>query len=677
MKHGSVLLAFAALLMALASCKKDFLEQKRDLSGTNEEVFRDSSMAQAYIDYVYYMMLPGNNSQSMIWNLAVGGTQFTQTTDELAGETNWNREWASVLNTNAHALGYFGTNMTASVGNNTWTRIKQINVFLNEVDKHQGLSAANKNRLKGQMYFWRGWQYFDLVRLYGGVPLVLQPQDPINAAANEGLRVPRSTTSASIDQICRDLDSAKALLPGKWPNTMDWGRITSGAAAAMKGRVLLTWASPQFNPNDDHARWQKAYDANLEAKTLLEASGFGLFQTGGTANGTAWGNMWFTEVNNPEAVIVYGFNNAVSDQTRKWNGWENAVRPRDIQGGGSISPTKQLVDAFPMKDGKMPGQSEYTYNQNKFYKDRDPRFYKTFAYNGALWPYSQNPNYRIWTYRWYPNASATLPTATTEIAGANASGIYLNKATATSASNTHAQGNNFSLSGTDYMEMRFAEVLLNLAESAIGADRLAEGIELIKQVRERAGVENKDGSYGLSGINGRDPLFAAVLRERQIELAYEGKRFWDLRRWMLFNNDFGTAARLGMETLDGKRRTGYFIYVKRADGTRYNSSTAAANGGDPLKRWGTNAANAAPVINRDSTVANFDAYLDYLYDNHFQVIVKDDLDPTANNNSWRFKWYNEYYYFGLPQTILNTSPYLEQTKGWNSLTGNGSFDPLK
>lgn len=676
MKLYRTSLIIGLLILLTASCKKDFLVEKRDLSGSNEEVFKDSSMAQAYVDYVYYMFLPGNNAQSLTWNLAVGGSQFTQTTEELAGETNWNKIYSSILSTNTHALGYFGANLTSGIGNNTWTRIKQINLFLQEVDKHEGLSLTFKNRLKGQLYFWRGWQYFDLVRLYGGVPLVLTPQDPINAAENESLKVPRSTSEQTISQVNKDLDSAIALLPGKWTSGADWGRVTSGAAAALKGRVLLTWASPLFNRNDDRTRWQQAYDANLAARTLLEANGFGLFKTGGTANGNAWGEMWFPEVNNPEAVFVYGFNNATSDQTRKWNGWEQAARPREILGAGSISPTKQVVDAFPMKDGKMPGEAgTYTYDAKKFYKNRDPRFYKTFAYNGSVWPYAGNPNYRIWTYKWFNNASATTPTQTTEVAGANASSIYLNKATATNATNSHSQGTNFNLSGTDYMEIRFAEVLLNLAESAIGADRMGEGLELIKLVRERAGVENKDGNFGLSGISGRDPLFAAVLRERQVEFAYEGKRFWDLRRWMLFNNDFGTAARLGVKPLEGSRRTGYFITVKRLDGTRYNSSVSVSNGGDPLKRWGTNSANAAPVINRDSVVTNYDQYLDYLYDNHFVITEKDDLDPTTNN--WKFKWYNEYYFFGIPQTLLSTSPYLEQTKGWNGISGAGTYDPLK
>lgn len=671
MKPNKIILCFTLLVISLAGCKKDFLEEKRDLSGVNEDVFKDPLLANAYVDYVYGLFLPANNGTPNIQDQAASdnggyGSLFTQTTEEMAGETDLNKEWAQISYLNNHALKYFGQRMSTSIANNTWTRMKEINLFLANIDKY-GIDLDTRKKLKGQMFFWRAWQYFQLVRLYGGVPIVLTPQNPI-VTDGQDTKVPRSTTTATIEQICSDLDSAVNLLPGRWTGA-NWGRITSGASAALKGRVLLTWASPLFNRNDDRARWKRAYDANLAAKTLLEQNGFGLFKTGTLADGTAWGNMWFQEVDNPEAVIVYGFNSVESGNPQRNSGWEQAARSREINGGGSVSPTKQMVDAFPMKDGKMPGASTYVYDAKKFYKDRDPRFKKTFIYNGALWPYKENSKFRQWTYKWKSKESATNPDKTTETKGANSSGIYLCKATNPVASNS---AGDFKFSSTDFMELRFAEVVLNLAESAIGYDRVSEGIEGIKSIRERAGIENKDGAYGLSGVASRDNAFAAVLNERKIEFAYENKRFWDLRRWMLFNDDFGTVTRLGMESLNGTRRTGYFIAVKTTDGAGYVGAS------DPMIKP---ASGAAPVIEREPTTlppgfANYDAYLDYLYDNYFEITEKNDLDNTSTAN-WAFKWYNEYYFFGLNQSVLGSSPYLEQTKGWNSINGNGTFDPLK
>ncbi|WP_293889404.1 MULTISPECIES: RagB/SusD family nutrient uptake outer membrane protein [unclassified Sphingobacterium] len=663
----------ACLALTNQSCKDKFLEDKKDFTAVNgDDVFKDPVLAQAYVDYVYGLFLPANNSQSFVATMdaAENGTYnnvFTQTTDELAGETDFNKQWNAISFINNHANKYFGQRMGANIANNVWTRMKEINLFLSKIDLY-GIDEATRNKMKGQLYFWRAFQYFQLVRMYGGVPLILEPQVPI-VGNNEANSIPRSATSECIAQIVKDLDLAKSLLPGKW-DAGNWGRITSGAAAALKGRVLLTYASPQFNPNDSRDRWEAAYSANTEAKTLLEQNGFGLFRTGGEANGKAWGDMFLKEVDNPEAVIVYGFNNAAATSTAvKNNGWEQAIRPRELSGAGSISPTKQIFDAFPMLDGKNIDDptSTYPYDSKKFYKNRDPRFSKTFVYNGALFPYANGTNYRQWTYYWKNDKGAYV---STETRGSNASGIYLRKGSDPAASGTSNAAAGFQQSGTDYIEMRFAEVLLNLAESAIGADKLVEGLKGITDIRARAGLENKDGSYGLSSISGdRNKLFGAVLNERKLELAYEGKRFYDLRRWKLFEEDSPTAQRIGVKPLNGTRRTGLLITVKN-NGMDYTGAS------DPLVRNGS----SVPVVERQPStypagIANQDQYLDYLYDNYFVIAEKDDLDPT--NIPWKFRWYTEYYFFGLNQTILSTSPYLQQTSGWDSMNGAGTFDPLK
>ncbi|KGE14985.1 RagB/SusD family nutrient uptake outer membrane protein [Sphingobacterium deserti] len=673
MKKHIYISLFLSLTLFANSCSTDFLEEKRDLVAANEDVFQDPVLAQAYVNYVYGLFQPANNGTGFMTTQTASengsyNTVFAQTSDELPGETDYNKIWPVISNINNHANKYFGQRMGTNISNNTWTRLRQINMFLTEVDKY-GMEDDIKNPLKGQLYFWRAWQYFELMRLYGGVPIVLEAQIP-TVESNEENSIPRSSTTETIAQINADLDQAIALLPGRWDGP-NWGRITSGAAAALRGRVMLTWASPLFNPNDNAERWQQAYDANLAAKELLEQNGFGLFREGSLENGDAWGRMWFKEQDNPEAVIVYGFNDfAVGGNSNKNNGWEQAIRPREINGAGSVSPTRQIVESFPMKDGKAidDNTSEYTYDPNKFYKNRDPRFYKSFAYNGAIWPYGGDDNFKIWTYGWKRNNSPSTAYTSTETRGANASGIYICKASNLRASNVI---NNFQASGTDFMELRFAEVVLNLAESAIGIGRLNEGLQGIVAIRERAGLENNDGSYGLANVAAsRDQLFKAVLNERKIEFAYEGKRFYDLRRWMLFDDATGMNSRLGIPVLNGTRRTGYTIKVKTAGGEYFGVA-------DPLLANGGN----APVANRNATtypagITTYEQYLDYLYDNHFEVSVKDDLDRTNASPRWTFQWYPEYYYFGIHQNVMDASPYLEQTKGWNNLGSAGNFDPL-
>jgi hypothetical protein len=368
-----------------------------------------------------------------------------------------------------------------------------------------------------------------------------------------------------------------------------------------------------------------------------------------------WKNMWFQD-NNKESIFAFGFNNDTSNSDiSKNNSTEYQSRSKPQGGNGGISPTKNIIDAFPMADGTPYAING---NLNNFYRNRDPRFYNTFAYNGSIWPFKENSTYKNWTYYWHVNSDPNGIVRPTDIFQ-NATGIYLRKFTNPNSSSTNSFKNN----GDDYMEIRFAEVMLNLAESAIGISNLAEGKGYIEDIRERAGVTNGDGQYGLSAVNTRDEHFAAVINERKVEFAYENKRFHDLRRWLLFNDDFGTCTRLNQTPIEGSRRQGYYTIAKTDPDTYY---TVAAK--DPFL------GASAPVINRDATIypsgiTTYEQYVDYLYDNHFQVEVRDNVDPTTNN--WTFKWYNEYYFFGIYQDLLDTAPYLEQTQGWG-----GSFNPI-
>ncbi|MDT0677579.1 RagB/SusD family nutrient uptake outer membrane protein [Autumnicola musiva] len=650
-KHA-IQLFLLAFVFLTSSCSDDFLEEKQDWTGVNEQVFQDELRATAYIDYVYGLFLPADgNAPQFYWNSH--NNDLFQTGDEAYGETRWNQEWATISPAEYHAWDYIGFPIGTSIRNNPYTRIRQINLFINNVDQYDGIDEEMKNYLKGQMYFWRGYQYYDLASWYGGVPIELEAKNPI---VNPTGGTSRASAEETLGQAMADLDMAKELLPGRWTDPADWGRVTSGTAAALKGRAALLWASPQFNRDDEQSRWQSAYDANLEAKGILEANGFGLFQGD-------WADIWNQDIDNPEAVWVWNFNTSSSDQGQLNSGWEAVTRPSDQGAFPQVQPTKQTVDAFPMKDGSKIGESDiYEYDLQTFYKNRDPRFYATFVFPGDRFPYEDEPEYRSWNYTWFSEEGLEFPNEDTDDA-ANASGFYVKKMTMANASGD----DNWGRSGNDFMEIRFTEVVLNLAESAIGVNMLDEGKQGIMTIRERAGIENLDGSYGLADVNTRDELFGAVVKERQVELAYERqKRYHTLKRWMLFNDDFGTASRLGIEPLDGTRRTGFYFIAQNEEGNDYVGSE------DPFE---PNDEGVAPVIDREpeefpNGIANQQEYTEWWRDNFLRVQVRDDLDPTENN--WTFTWYNEFYFLGIFQDLIDTNPYLEQTIGWG-----GSFDPLE
>lgn len=638
LKNNSLLIVLITVF--LGGCSTDFLEEKNELNGATTQIYLTEDAANQYINGLYQQVLvPKDKDLTNYHYMALlhgSDNLFGPATDERGDENDLNKVYSEISHMNDHALkSIYNTNKDLNI----WTTIRYINEYLDNVDDFNALSDEFKNELKGQLYYFRGSLYFELLRLYGGVPLITTTEYDYTELT------PRSTSTEVLNQITADLDLATSLLPTEW-DASQYGKVTNLSASALKGRVLLTWASPLFNRNDDAARWQLAYDACKAAYDACVAGGKGL--------NPDWKNMWFEEMGNPEAITIVGYNNH-DDSDRKNNANERKSRSREQGGDGAVSPTKNIMDAFPMADG-----TPYNPNGdlNDFYKNRDPRFYHTFAYNGSIWPWEQEPEWKNWTYYWNTEAGGE-PEKSTE-GNANATGIYLKKFTDDTFEKD--ESDRFRFNGADYMEFRFAEVVLNLAEAAIGVNQLGEGKNLIGEVRQRAGIENLDGAYGLSTVSSRDEHFAAVINERKIEFAYENQRFFDLRRWLLYNNDFGTCTRLNQTPIDGIRRQGYYTIAKEDAATEYVGDD------DPFKGDG------APVINRDTDtypvgVTTYEEYVDYLYDNHFEVVVRDDVDEDG----FEFTWYSEYYFFGIYDVALRkSSPTLEQTVGWG-----GTFDPLQ
>ncbi len=597
-------------MLALASCES--VLDKTDLQAASPDlVAGDSTIANLALNWIYNQNLPDWGGYTTISGL--GSSTYTEESYNQGSSANIYLEGTATET----AVTDFGTALSAT---NNYGKIRTINSFIFDLNADTKMDRGAKNRLISQAYFFRAWRYFELVKLYGGVPLVLTLQNAVGVENREATFIPRNTTTECFNQIAADLDSAIKYLPGVWPTpTTNWGRITKGAAAALKGRVLLYAASPQFNPTDAVEKWQKAYDANKQAYDILVANGAKLFAD--------YGKMWFTESGNTEAVFITGYNTSSGDQQKRNSGWEAANRPKysTVSGGGSNIPSWDMVKAYPMKDGKKPGQStKYTYSDQLFYKDRDPRFEKTIAYNGCTWPMSNVPNNRLWTYQ--------VSAKTVENGGSNGSntGFYCRKALQTSdvASSTLDPSSTI-YSGTDWMEIRFAEVLLNLAESAAGVSRLDEAYTQIKAVRARAGIEaGTDNLYGLKASMTRAEMFTAVLDERQIEFAFEGKRFWDLRRWKLLET-----------VLNGKKGSKAVIALKT---TGVPSDFATTR--DGLK-------------------------LDDIYTNYFTVTVTADALMTRPAITYK----PAYYFFAIPTAAIDNNPLLKQNTGWT----NGTFDPLQ
>ncbi len=237
------------------------------------------------------------------------------------------------------------TDFFTSGTNTAYGYIRKINILLTSIDGG-GLPQATIDKIKAQAYFLRAWTYFQLVKVYGGVPYITTPQDWIT----DNLNVPRNKTSECVDSMLADLSHC-SVLPTTWVSP-DIGRITRDAALALKGKILLYWASPQFNPGNDATRWEAAYQANEAAYDSLINHGYALYPKFGSIFLDA------ASTGNHEVILFRAFNGTTT--TGQFEGNDAVTRPYSQSagsGGKTNNPTWNLVRVFPMLDGRAPRRS--------------------------------------------------------------------------------------------------------------------------------------------------------------------------------------------------------------------------------------------------------------------------------------------------------------------------------
>ncbi|MGV8136749.1 MAG: RagB/SusD family nutrient uptake outer membrane protein [Mangrovibacterium sp.] len=722
--RSGVIVAFLSTVGLISGCSTDFLEDKQNYGNYTNEIYNDYEGALGRVNYLYSQLLPYNDgsTSNFTWHSTGSADPWSQSTEEYGGFYATSTEFSFVdpttILTNANVPDYiYGENKNIS----PYGRIRECNLVKEGIETGT-LSDEEKKELLGQVYFFRAWCYYRLVKLYGGIPIIDYVQNPmVGESGGLDLVVPRSTTKECIDFICKDLQLAVEYLPDGWDTpATNYGRITKGAARALEGRTRLLYASPLFNRADDQDRWNLAYEANKAAKEQLAYS---LGSTG--TNASAWANM-FSSYQSSEAVFAALYNNIETGDYAKWNGWENSIRPANIYGGGGKSATAQMVDLFPMADGKLPSasttytklsrSSDYPYDPELFFVNRDPRFYRTFAFPGVRWtsnanlstgnsdqplvyPYASGTNYELWSYSWYPDADTKNADNLTGWAadglGDNTKSVYIRKRTddydinKSPLYNFEYSTNKYKRSAAPFMEIRYAEVLLNYAESACGAGKLNEAVQALQEIRERVGY-TADNNYGLDVDleSDRAKLFSAILYERQIELAYEGKRFEDMRRWMLWDGgegqstlnstwaltgfDGNTCTYLGVQPLNGKRRTG--IELRVADNYGY---AAKANDKDPLKAASVTRPAALNLMTDVTTIGGtnaIDKLADFYRNSLKRKTTRLDGDPT-----YTISFQPKYYIIGFKTNMQHNNTQLKQTIGWEDYMNGGApgtFDPL-
>jgi hypothetical protein len=568
MKKISYTVCFLAFFISLSGCKR-ILDIENVSAFNPNKVWNDAQLAQAYLINIYPNVFGG-------WPVNNGGNA-----DELFG--NLGVDAVTANNTSFKRWPY--------------ATVRNINVLLSEIDKG-GLSPAAKGPIKGQAYFMRAFLYFNTVIYHGGVPIVDHPQN-----IDGDLMVKRNSTKECFDFIESDLQKASALLPDRYTGDHR-GKIDKATVIAFLGRVLLYKASPQFHPANPYGNtdWIRAYEGNKQAKDQLTALGYDLNQD--------YAGIWDkNNKGNKEAIfsVVYKKPNKINGRQ------EDNCRPlsESKNSTGGDQPIWEMIKAYPMKDGFEPGFSPtYAYNLQTYWTNRDPRFYASVVYNGATYELSGKTGRKQYTAAGIAHQDDVFGP------GQNYSrtGFYPLKGMDPTLGQPDVTNNE-----TDWIEIRYAEVLLNFAEAANETGNMNEALDMLLRIRKRAGIEpGANNLFGLGAGLSKDDMRRAIYRERRIEFIFEGKRLNDLRRTRSLN-----------ET-DGMRKNGLLATLKD----------------------GKNPADGA-------------AYLLKPEDFTYRIL------PLLGNGTNMMSTPNTYYFFPINRVEIDKNPNLVQNVGWDG----GTFNP--
>lgn len=484
MKRSYIYLLTVVALLA-GGCEKGFLEKKPLDSYSDADVWKEMNLAQAFVNS-RYTILPSQTDLGIAKGYFMSGAS-----DE--GLSKFDYAGESIITK--------GLLSPDNVVYNFWTpnyaEIRNCNLFfskIEEVPATTGDAQAQKRRMKGEVFFLRAYAYADLLRHYGGVPLITKLYD-LN---DNTFAVKRNTYEEGVKFVLDDIDSAINILPASYTSSSDAGRATSIAARALKSRLLLYAASELNNPGHDAARWQAAETATLAAITAAEENGAKLY------DGTDYKKI-FLQKHNAEVLFDFNFSKL------GFGGIDIVCTPNSYGGWSVYTPSQDLVDSFLMKSGKRISDPTSGYDPTHPYDNRDPRFYADILYNGAIFkgtpveifeggkdsqqgPQGWNATNTGYHWRKYMDES-----------------IDVNK----------------DASNQNWIIFRLAELYLNYAEIEAALNKEDVARTYINKIRRRPSVLMPDIS------SGGEQLKRDIRLERQVELCFESHRMYDVRRWKI------------------------------------------------------------------------------------------------------------------------------------------------
>ena len=568
MKTRNIILYFIGLV-AFSSCN-DMFEPADENNRTEDAMIEESKYAHGLLIYGYDR-LP-----------YITTTQTDIATDD-AVTNNTNSNYYKMANGSWSA-----TDNPMSQWDNCKDGIQYVNLFLTKVDKVKWApSSASKqqmfiDRLKGEAFGLRAILYYYLLQAHGGyaddgilygVPLLTEPED-----GSSDFNQPRATFADCVKQIYADCDSAMALLPADYVDiesnneipakyqalganysnynlvfgTKARNLLSAKIAEATKAQVALLAASPAFR---DQSGVTSAEAATLCANVLKRIGGLEGFDP--------TGNIWYKNKSKLEPSASEMPEILWREDRHKNADQERENFPPTLYGSGRVNPSQNLVDAFPMRNGRPITDANSGYDAKDPYANRDPRLAENVIFNGSTFRST------VIISGTYPNDKNEIDDNINSLSTSTRTGYYLKKLLREDVS---PLSSSLIEQQHIYPRIRYTEMFLAYAEAANdawgpkvdGANVGFTAYDVIKAIRDRAGLGKDEigmalpeGDAYLEECAANQAKMTELIRnERRIELCFENKRFWDLRRWQMPLNE--TVK--GMQ-IDRNEETGELTYT--------------------------------------------------------------------------------------------------------------------
>ncbi|MFT4154202.1 RagB/SusD family nutrient uptake outer membrane protein [Parafilimonas sp.] len=544
-------LIFIFLISVLFACNKDLLSKLPLDSPSDESFFSTQEELDLAINGAYTTLWW--ESGNMPYYL------YLDATTDIA----WSRgDYANVQTVQS---GQFTT--SASIFSSTWEHwyngISMCNNILENMYRAEDVVEADYyNQIRGQALFLRSFCYFYLIELYGGVPWVT------TMLSLDSSDLPRTAKEEIVQHLYDDLDTATLYLPSSWSGS-DEGRATKGAALTLKARLAL-----------DESDYETAA---ASAKAVIDLGIYSIY--------SSYEDLFhYAGESASEIILPLPYLTGV-----KTNNIPQIEGPRNAPGYSILVPTQMLVDMYECTDGKPIDESSLYDPLNPF-ENRDPRLDQSIIRPGVWFN-----NYLFMTHpdstkTYYANGTDTTRVENLEVTNAYATFTgylwlkYLDESDLP---------DNVTTSEKSVILMRYAEVLLTYAEAKIELDEIDAGvIDAINEVRTRASVNMPSVSISMS----QDELRDVVRYERTVELANEGFRLFDIRRWEY-------AEHIMPGNVYGRRKEAYWYDAITPDISQY---------GEPVY------SNGDEIFNIIST-NTFDASKNYLW-----PIPQEEMDVNEN-----------------------------------------------